>query len=279
MESNRPNILMIVTDQHHAACLGHAGHPDVRTPGIDRLAAEGVVFRQAFCPSALCVPSRVSMLTGQYGHNNGVLGNTPGYPVLKQKANVLPSWLRRAGYNTAHVGKWLHHYLDFVNIDSRIAPGWDEWHTLIQPRYFSYELQVNGDTESFKHGEHQYITRVLNKRATNLIKEWGPESDPFYIQLDNFAPHSGKGDSGRCHAAAVPDPVERKTRRTPAPSLAPVISHPRSEGLLVPLPLRTRDPSLVMAFRPFPRTHLPPRTAPTFPGPMQFGISRGSSRV
>ncbi len=71
----RPNILMIIDDQHHAGCFGHAGHPDVKTPVLDQLAAEGTRFHDTFCQNGICVPSRVSYLTGQYCHTHGVYGN------------------------------------------------------------------------------------------------------------------------------------------------------------------------------------------------------------
>ena len=72
-------------------------------PKVNRLLRDhGTRFKNAFLTTPLCCPSRATLLTGQYGHNNGVLKNT--YPSLRQKRNVLPAWLRRAGYVTAHVG-------------------------------------------------------------------------------------------------------------------------------------------------------------------------------
>ena len=78
--AGRPNILLIMTDQHHAGCVGYKGHPDVRTPNLDRLAAEGVRFDECFCQNGVCVPSRTSYLTGQYCHTHGNFGSdTDGY--------------------------------------------------------------------------------------------------------------------------------------------------------------------------------------------------------
>ncbi|UCF17563.1 MAG: sulfatase-like hydrolase/transferase, partial [Phycisphaerales bacterium] len=60
-ERNRPNILLLFSDQHNAAVLGCAGHRLVNTPQLDRLASEGVLFSRAYCPDGICVPSRTSM--------------------------------------------------------------------------------------------------------------------------------------------------------------------------------------------------------------------------
>ena len=75
MSSDRPNILILATDQQRADSLGCAGHPQVRTPNMDRLAAEGVRFTRAITVSPLCMPSRISFVTGQYPHNHHVWWN------------------------------------------------------------------------------------------------------------------------------------------------------------------------------------------------------------
>jgi len=100
--ATRPNVLFIVSDQHNAKVLGCVGHPDVKTPNLDRLAAEGVRFDNAITQNPICTPSRVSMLSGQYCHNHGYYGlsgpNPRGLP------GVLGHF-RRAGYRTAALGK------------------------------------------------------------------------------------------------------------------------------------------------------------------------------
>ncbi len=102
MPAQPPNILFILSDQHNAKVLGHAGHPDVKTPHLDRLAAQGVRFTAAVCQNPICTPSRVSFLSGQYPHNHGHYGlsgpNPGGLPSIF-------SHLRRHGYRTAAIGK------------------------------------------------------------------------------------------------------------------------------------------------------------------------------
>ena len=90
-----------MTDQHRADCLGCMGHPDVRTPNLDRLAAEGVVFDNAFCQSPVCMASRASLLTGRYPATVRVRG----MGILPPQETTLPEWLRRQGYRTGAFGK------------------------------------------------------------------------------------------------------------------------------------------------------------------------------
>ena len=99
---SRLNVLFILSDQHNAKVLGHRGHPDVRTPHLDRMAAEGVRFENAVTQNPICTPSRVSYLSGQYCHNHGYYGLSGPHP------GGLPSLLshfRKAGYRTSAIGK------------------------------------------------------------------------------------------------------------------------------------------------------------------------------
>jgi choline-sulfatase len=103
-----PNILLLLADQHRADAMGCAGDAVIRTPALDRLAAQGVRFQNAFCTSPLCMPSRASFTTGLYAHNHGVLSNAAG-----NLLPVLPTFMRAlqaAGYHTAGIGKF-HYFL------------------------------------------------------------------------------------------------------------------------------------------------------------------------
>lgn len=96
------NILIVISDQHSAKVLGHEGHPDVKTPHMDRLAAEGTRFGNCTTANPICTPSRMSFLSGQYPHNHGYFGLSGPNP------EGLPSVLghfRRHGYATAAIGK------------------------------------------------------------------------------------------------------------------------------------------------------------------------------
>lgn len=99
----RPNILFIMTDQHRFDCLGCHGHPVVKTPNIDGLAARGVDFQSCYAQSALCMPSRLSFFTGQYLHTHGIQSNSRDPDT--SRLTLLPALLRDQGYQTGMVGK------------------------------------------------------------------------------------------------------------------------------------------------------------------------------
>jgi choline-sulfatase len=124
-----PNILLLLSDQHRADAMACAGDTIVRTPGLDRLAAEGVRFGNAFCTSPLCMPSRASFTTGLYAHNHGVLSNAAG-----NLLPVLPTFMRAlqaAGYHTAGIGKFHYFIHDGISdmdelTEQLLAYGFDE---------------------------------------------------------------------------------------------------------------------------------------------------------
>jgi arylsulfatase A-like enzyme len=132
----RPNILFIMSDDHTAQAIGAYAtvlkelNP---TPTIDSLAAEGIRFDNAFCTNAICTPSRACIITGRYNHNNGVfdLGGN-----IAPESQMLPIQMRRAGYQTAIIGKW--HLKQEPNFDYyKVLPG--------QGNYFDPEFRVQGD--------------------------------------------------------------------------------------------------------------------------------------
>lgn len=109
--ANRPNILIIMSDEHDPRVSTPYGHPFIRTPAMQRLADRGVVFENAYCNSPLCVPSRASFMTGKHLHRIGVWDN--GVPLASDE----PTWAHRLnalGYDTALAGK-----MHFVGVDQR----------------------------------------------------------------------------------------------------------------------------------------------------------------
>ena len=199
----RPNIVLVVTDDQTMAQLSTATMPT--TLGL--IGDQGTTFANNIAVTPLCCPSRAAMITGQYGHNNGVLANAHGYQSLRDKPNTLASWLRGAGYTTAHVGRWLNAYKQHGG--DRPAPGWDEWFTMVgeSRKYFDYTLFDGRRPLHFGNGSRDYLTRVLNQRAVRLIRANVPKRRPFYLQLDQLAPHSDAvvgGSSGPCAHSAIP---------------------------------------------------------------------------
>jgi arylsulfatase A-like enzyme len=103
VEPDRPDILFIFADDHAAHAIGAYGSTINETPNIDRLADEGMIFRNAFVTNSICAPSRATVLTGKYGHLNGVPTNRETFDSTQV---TFPTLLRQAGYQTAIIGKW-----------------------------------------------------------------------------------------------------------------------------------------------------------------------------
>jgi N-acetylglucosamine-6-sulfatase len=177
-------------------------------PNVTRLLADqGTRFDHAYLTTPLCCPSRATLLTGQYGHNNGVLRNV--YSLLRDKNNVLPVWLRRAGYVTAHLGKFMNLYRRHQPHPLKPAPGWDQWRTMLwrtETAYYNYDLSVNGKRVHYGRKPHDYSTRVFNRSAKRLIDRYVPRSRPLYLEIDETAPHPSVHRHHVSGCNPVPDP-------------------------------------------------------------------------
>jgi arylsulfatase A-like enzyme len=101
--TKRPNVIWIMADQMRAQATGYAGDPNVHTPNLDRLAAEGVLFTHAVSGSPLCCPFRGAMVTGRYPHNSGMPGHQSPMPA---DTRTIAHQFRDAGYRTCYIGKW-----------------------------------------------------------------------------------------------------------------------------------------------------------------------------
>jgi N-acetylglucosamine-6-sulfatase len=173
----RPNVVFIVMDDVRWDELGCTGHPFVKTPNIDRIAREGALFRNAFATTPLCSPSRATILTGLYPHTHGVRDNT-NHDALSHKLITFPLLLKKAGYETAFIGKW------HMGTDDTPRPGFDHWVGFKgQGRYLDPELNVNGKIER----SAGYATDLLNERALEFIRR--PHQGPFLLYLSHKAVH------------------------------------------------------------------------------------------
>lgn len=199
----KPNIVVVVSDDQAVQTV----RPDVMPNLLERVAGSGTTFENAIATTPLCCPSRAGMLTGQYGHNNGVLRND--YRQLGEKSNTLPVWLDRAGYRTIHVGKYLNLYRKAKGPEAEPAPGWDVWQTIQEPNtYYDYELSANGREVQYGVRDRDYLTDVLNRKATRLVRRSADRKRPFYLQLDHWAPHDSRGrGTGPCHGGDDPVPA------------------------------------------------------------------------
>ncbi len=193
--ASRPNILVVLTDDQRWDALGFLGHPFLKTPNMDRLAREGVHFRNAFVTTSLCSPSRASILTGLYAHNHRVVDN---YHPVREGITYFPKYLQEVGYETAFIGKW-HMGGD---IDDP-QPGFDYWLSFKgQGEYFTdpadgkvkgrYVPQVSKEGFNIngkRVPQKGYITDELTDYALNWLE--GREGEkPFLLYLSHKAVHA-----------------------------------------------------------------------------------------
>jgi N-acetylglucosamine-6-sulfatase len=167
------NIIVLLSDDHrydfysaHQACP-----PFLKTPGLDRMAREGVTFTHAFVSTSLCSPSRASILTGQYMHHHHVVDNQRPEP-----ADIVffPQLLQKAGYQTAFIGKW-HMGED----DDKPRAGFDYWAAFKgQGVYQNPVLNINGPRRKFE----GYNADVLIDEALRFIRT-RPAGKPFFLDL------------------------------------------------------------------------------------------------
>ncbi|RBP46183.1 arylsulfatase A-like enzyme [Roseimicrobium gellanilyticum] len=176
--ATRPNVLIVLCDDLRADHLSVTGHPHLKTPNIDRVAKEGVLFQNAFCTTSLCSPSRASILSGLYAHKHGVRDNFTEFPA---EIPNLPKRLQDAGYETGYVGKW---HMGEDNDEKR--PGFDYWASHKgQGKYFDTEFNVEGERKVIP----GYYTTVATDLATNFIKK-DHAGKPWFLVLGQKAPHS-----------------------------------------------------------------------------------------
>ncbi len=177
--ARRPNVLFILTDDQRWDALGLAGNKVLKTPNMDRLGKEGVYFRNAFCTTSLCSPSRASILSGLYAHRHGVVNNFTEYPAgLKS----FPLVLQGEGYDTAYIGKW---HMGEDNDLPRPGFNWFVTHKG-QGKYFDTEFCFNGEHREVVKG---YYTTLV----TDLAEEWLKRSrgdKPWCLMIGHKAPHS-----------------------------------------------------------------------------------------
>lgn len=203
---SRPNIIFVLSDEHRWDCLGYAGNPDVRTPNFDALAANGVSFSQAICPFPLCVPSRTSLMTGQYVGTHGVDDNREGLPA---DAVTLPGVLHAAGYNTACVGKMhfnptrTNYGFDTMRLAEQDGPGRyeDDYHAWLEKHGAIDQIelwdQVDRDSAPQEYWdtfgamrsnlpESQHSTTWIGDQAVRFLQR---AREPFFLWTGFVKPH------------------------------------------------------------------------------------------
>jgi arylsulfatase A-like enzyme len=237
----QPSFVVIQTDDQTLDGLyASFGQPKLQAmPNtLNLIAKRGMTFNRYYVSYPLCCPSRVSLMTGRYAHNNGVKGNIQpnggyfGFSFRAAYTHNIATWLQGAGYRTIHIGKFLNGYGDEpYDNGTTVPPGWSAWHTTLKADtnhyFYGYTLNNNGAVEG-PYGDsgtwepREYTTRddlgcpfaplngqpcfyetdTLTNFATQELRETSPEQ-PFYLQLDYTAPH------GDFRKPAGPEPAPR----------------------------------------------------------------------
>ena len=201
-DPDRPNLLYLHSDQHSPFVLGCAGDPLVQTPNLDRLAARGTVLEAAYCPSPICVPSRMSSLTGRHPHENRVWTNSH---VLDSGIPTLAHAMGAAGYRPVLIGRMhavgpdqLHGYAERLVGDhgpNQVGgPGAD--HGMLSgtagPARVSLEKSGPGQSAYQVHDEDvtaatvHYLDRLGVRRRASRQAE---DSEPFSLSVGFMLPH------------------------------------------------------------------------------------------
>lgn len=183
----RPNILFLFPDQMRGMAMGCMGDPDVKTPNLDKLAAEGLLFRNTFANTPVCCPARAIILTGKYAHANGMVANDLR---LRESATTLAEILAQAGYRTGFIGKW--HLDGGPRLPGFVPPG---------PRRQGFEFWAANEV-SHKHFDTNYFRdtgepipiktfepEIWADLAIEFLNGSPSDERPFFLSVQMGPPH------------------------------------------------------------------------------------------
>ena len=203
-----PSVIIILTDDLDSKLM-----PFMES--TNSLIGElGATFTNYFVTTAVCCPSRASMIRGQYSHNTQILDNTPGFPSFYAKgeeSETVAVWLNKAGYNTALIGKYLNYYPIPAGW-SYIPPGWTEWDAILHqttdggfgPYYYNYRLNQNGNPVDYGGSAEDYSTDVIKSKSIDFINQNIEDGSPYFLLVAVYAPH-GPSDPAPRHADMFAD--------------------------------------------------------------------------
>jgi arylsulfatase A-like enzyme len=190
----RPNILLVLSDQHRYDCVSGHGHPVVQTPHLDRLAAAGLDFSQAYTPAPVCLPARTSLLHGCWPCRHGCLMNE-GLGVLHPDTRELPSYGRQlagAGYWLGHVGKWQvsagHPPASFGFHESNPGGGYGAWRAAAGLPARPHRNGWFGETDPGVTPEQSRLGWEAGQ-VTAMLERAAGRSAPFFVRWDTSEPH------------------------------------------------------------------------------------------
>src|SRR5690606_27286063 len=170
--TQKPNIVFIMSDDHAYQAISAYSEKLIKTPAIDRIAKEGVIFKKGYVTNSICSPSRAVILTGKYSHVNGLRDNTSEFDGSQQ---TLPKILQQHGYRTAVVGKW-HLFSD--------PTGFNYWNVLPdQGEYYNPDFIEMGKDTVYS----GYVTDIITNIALDWVKS--NKDETFCLFLYHKAPH------------------------------------------------------------------------------------------
>src|SRR6266705_922636 len=191
----RPNIVFILADDMGYADVSCYGRPDLRTPNVDHLAANGVRLLQAYANSAVCTATRVGLITGRYQYRLRVgleepLAGNPNVG-LPPEHPTLPSLLKKIGYGTTLIGKW---HLGVLPKFGPLKSGYDHFYGF-RGGALDYYMHTGTDhrddlwDDDVAIDQMGYLTDLLGGRAVKVVNGYAQSGQPFLIGLHFNAPH------------------------------------------------------------------------------------------
>ena len=201
----RPNIVVVMTDDQDVASLR------VMKDTRRLIGRHGVRFVNSYVTTPLCCPSRATFHTGRYVHNHRVLSNNPpegaaaGFSRKVRPSQTLAVRLRRAGYRTGYVGKYLNE--PESDGDFNVPRGWHRW---FEPtlgttyRMYDFVLNTNGRAQSYGDSAHDFQTDVLARKALRFLSSSARRRKPFFLMLGTVAPHTTDSSSNVQNPLAAP---------------------------------------------------------------------------
>jgi arylsulfatase A-like enzyme len=180
-----PSIILINTDDLDADSLRYM-------PNVERLLSRnGATFTDFIVAAPDCCPSRVSLLRGQYVHNHGILRGSRKFGERAFRSrdledSTIATWLRRAGYRTALIGKYLNGY---EGDPTHVPPGWSEWYATFEYAYFDFQINENGKLVRYGSSAADYQTDVLSQKSVSFIRRSTTAGKRFFLYLTPVAPH------------------------------------------------------------------------------------------
>ncbi|MGH9652434.1 MAG: arylsulfatase [Bryobacteraceae bacterium] len=199
--SSKPNILLLMSDQHRGDCIGADGNRAIHTPHLDEIARGGARFNQAYTPAPSCVPGRAALLTGLGPWNNGLLG-MDGWPIAPHYPTELPRALKDAGYYTIGIGKMEfgplrtegHGFDQMIHDETAntFRNAYQSWFLSNAPNLNPLDVGLNWNAygaKPYPFPERLHHTHWTGETAVRFLRTY-KNSQPFFLKVSFISPHS-----------------------------------------------------------------------------------------